>query len=52
MKTFENECPNVLYRNDLHATTTKMQKPTVLKICSIKILFLTAVNGLLSSYVL
>lgn len=49
MKTFENECPNVLYCSDLHTTTTKMQENTVLKICSIKILFLTAVNELLSS---
>lgn len=43
---------HVLYHNDLHTKTTKMQEITVLKICSIKILFLTAVNELLSSYVL
>lgn len=52
MKTFEKECPDVLYCSDLHITTTKMQESTVLKICSIKILFLIAMNELLSSYVL
>lgn len=51
MKTFENECPDMVHCSDLHTTATKMQENTVLKIRSIKILFLTAMNELLSSYV-